>query len=164
MPIHVALTFQDEKQMEGGGGLAPQTIKDKEREAKAFYDFMESKNKIVEDLLKTEEGRKTFTELFSKYFFSMRVRDGTTRPNEGYASKLKSAIKTSIIEDFCVNIFDFTLFPDMDQKWRAFIDELGEEGLCFTEHREEVPPKSLDKMQIVCELLQPAVCKISKLC
>ena len=85
-------------------------------------------------MLKSEEGRKSFTELFGKYFFSMRVRDDTTCPKEGYASRLKNTIKTSIIKDFCVNIFDFTLFPDMDQKWRAFIEELDKEGLCFTEH------------------------------
>ena len=39
MPLHVALTFQDEKQMEGGGGLAPQTIKDSLDENEFSPDF-----------------------------------------------------------------------------------------------------------------------------
>ena len=114
---------------------------------------MDSEHANLVELLKSEEGRKSFTELFGKYFFSMRVRDGTTCPQEGYASRLKNTIKTSIIEDFRVNIFDFTLFPDMDQKWIAFIEDLGEEDLCFTEHRKVVPPQTLEKIY---ELLSDA--------
>ena len=34
----------------------------------------------------------------------------------------------------------------MNQKWIAFIEDLGEEDLCFTEHREEVPPQTLEKI------------------
>ena len=98
MPAHVELTECDKKQLLDGGGLAPCKIKDKQRESKAFYDFiLKNSEEKLEDLFKSDDGRNRFCDIFGEYFFSMRVqtKEGDVRrPKEDYASKLKSSIKT----------------------------------------------------------------------
>ena len=90
---------------------------------------------------------KYLISLCSRYFFTLRARardDGTEKmPKLNTAAKMRSCIKTAIMDRYKVNIVDKCLFPEAEKKWKAFSKELVKNKRGDTEHHEEVDPETL---------------------
>ena len=76
--------------------------------------------------------------------YSLRVTardDGSEKlPKKGYASKIRSNLKSFMMEKFRVDITDASLFPNASRKWKSFINELVANNRSETEHHEEIDP------------------------
>ena len=148
MPSNREMTAEEEDKFEEGGGLKKRTKDDRLRDCNAFYTYFESKvddGVNMKDCLQDEDGREKFSKIFSNYFWSMTVESGD-RPKKNYASKLKTAIKMQMIDDFKVDITDQNLFPNFSRRWKSFVDKLAEEGRADTKHKEEIPATTLEKI------------------
>ena len=125
MPSNREMTAEEEDKFEEGGGLKKRTKDDRMRDCGAFYTYFESKvddGVNMKDCLQDEDGREKFSKIFSNYFWSMTVESGD-RPKKNYASKLKTAIKMQMIDDFKVDITDQNLFPNFSRRWKSFVDK-----------------------------------------
>lgn len=64
-------------------------------------------------------------------------------PKLNTASKMRSCIKTAIMDRYKVNITDKCLFPEAEKKWKAFSKEVVKNKRGDTEHHEEIDPETL---------------------
>ena len=96
-------------------------------------------------LLTTPEGRKRIIEVLADFFESMTV-EGGSRPKKGYATKIRSSIRAMILEEYKVDITNPEQFPEFAKMWKGYCDTLSKEGLAETEHKEEVPPETIQKI------------------
>ena len=152
MPRNILVPQEDLQRMEEGGGLCPVTVKDRERHYKYLLEFL-SKETGGEDidvgnLLESEDGRDQLANLIGRFFFSMRVEaadDGTEKlPKRKYAEKIRSSIKCTIQNLYCVDITDPCLFPQASKKWKAFIAELVANNRSEVDHHEEIDPVTVE--------------------
>ena len=91
-----------------GGKLDDGTVKGRARIYKGFEDFFakETEGKTIDEVLAEGEGGKERLDfLFAKYFYTMEVtvrnkekKEVVRRPKLGYALKIKSALKCSMVE------------------------------------------------------------------
>ena len=117
--------------LEEGGSLQPETLKSRERMTTSFKDFIntETSGVTIGELLVDEEGKKRLDFLFGKFFYTMTVQvEGLDdngeikkkKPKLGYAMKIRSSIKTNIIEEFKVDLTDPISFPEAARRWKSF--------------------------------------------
>ena len=95
MPSNRELTEEEIKQLEDGGGVKEETAKERERLFAGLEGFILSKgNKSVEELLLRDEGRATFSGLWSLYFWTLGLKTerDSKKPKLGYMRKIKSAL------------------------------------------------------------------------
>ena len=95
MPTNRELSEDELKQLEVGGGVKEETAKERERLFAGLESFILSKeNKSVEELLLNEDGRVTFSSLWSLYFWTLGVKTerDDKKPKLGYVRKIKSAL------------------------------------------------------------------------
>ena len=155
MPTNQELDDEEFKDFVDQDTLKKQTLLARERNCKYFADYLEDKmvndkNKTVnakdlEELLSTQEGRDVFSSHFSSFFFTLRVRDNCW-PKLGYAENIRSHIKNFIIKEHRIDIFNPENFPRAEADWKKYAKKLAQEGKSITEHKEEVPPDTMNKI------------------
>ena len=112
--------------------------------------------KDLKELLNNQEGRILFAKSLSAFFFTLRVRNDEW-PKLGYAENIRSNIKQMILSDFNIDISNLENFPDSEKNWRKYTIKLTEEGKAFTKHKDEIPPKTLDKIYMILVAVQAAL-------
>ena len=114
MPTHIVIDDEDLEWLEEFGGLEAETVKTRETNYNWFVKYVESDGFQLEELFSSEDGRDKFCDLFSRFFFSLRVKskdDGTEKlPKKAYAEKIKSNIKIKIGDEHKVDVYDPVLF------------------------------------------------------
>ena len=146
MPRNIVLDEEAVETLEQGGGLKADTVKTREQHYKHLeaHVLEAEPDTTIEVLLQSEEGRGRLEELIGLFFYSLRVTardDGSEKlPKRGYALKIRSNLKCSMMEKFRVDITDASLFPNSSRKWKSFINELVVNNRSETEHHEEIDP------------------------
>ena len=155
MPFNVSLTEQDVEVLEEGGGLKPNTIADRKRIFNNFDVYVEGQiGQSIETLMscnenEREENENKLGDLFSTYFYSLRIKDKDGNPQwpkKGYADRIKSNIKTAVLESCGIDLTDAGKFPNHSKKWKAYIAKLVDEGRSETEHHPEVDPNTMESI------------------
>ena len=149
MPSNVVLELSELLELEQGGGLAENTKACRAKQYKDFCEYIQlnSGGSNIEALMtEIEDGRNTVVKLMGQYFFTMRVLvEGKLEwPKKGYAEKIRSNIKMSILSEFKVDITDKGLFPDSAKNWKSFCEKLAKEGRSETTHHPEVDPQTME--------------------
>ena len=152
MPTNVVITEAEREELEAGGGLKPDTAKDRARAYKQFVSYVEAESdKKVDELIASDDGVTELGKLFSTYFFTLRVPgkkadDELLWPKKGYAEKIKSHLKLSMIEHHKLDLTDPVRFPDFSQKFNAFLAKLVTVGRSETDHHSEVDPVTMESI------------------
>ena len=151
MPRNVEISDADLATLEEGGGLSKRTLLERDRQFEEFDIFvkkMSQGKKDVEDLLGggDKEGQEELVKLVSTYFLTMRVvvNGEEMWPKKGYAEKVRSNLKMSILSKYNVDITNKGLFPSACKNWKAFCEQLVKAGRSETEHHPEVDPVTLE--------------------
>ena len=149
MPSHVVLDLSELLELENGGGLKAGTINCRAKQYNDFCEFVKqnSENQDIKSLMtEVEGGKETVIKLLGQFFFTMRVKvEGSLQwPKKGYAEKIRSNIKMSILADFKIDITDKGLFPESDKNWKSFCERLVKEGRAETTHHPEVDPETME--------------------
>ena len=149
MPSNVVMDEAELNELEEGGGLKSNTVNTRARQFKDFCEFVKQKSDgsdLHTLMMMGEDGRNTVVNLMGLYFFTMRVLvDGKPEwPKKGYAEKIRSSIKMSILNEYKVDITDQGLFPEAGKKWKSFCDKLAKEGRAETSHHPEVDPVTME--------------------
>ena len=50
------------------------------------------------------------------------------RPKAGYAAKIKSHIRMTVMEKHQIDLVDPKVFPDQKRRWQSFVDVLAKDG------------------------------------
>ena len=136
------------EQLEEFGGLEAETVKTRDTNYMWFVKYVESEGFEFVELFASEDGREKFGDVFSRFFFSLRVKckdDGKEKlPKKAYAEKIKSNIKIKIVEEYKVDVYDPILFPNLPNKWKAFVAELVKKRRAEVDHHEEVDPVTME--------------------
>ena len=156
MPTNAAFDNEKYKEHKELGGVKKKTKEDRQRHFGYLFDFLK-KNlgdlKVPSDLknlLATQEGKKTFSQLLDAYFFTLRVNNDEERwPKLGYAENLRSSIKNFILAEYNIDIQNLENFPTADYDWKCFVKKLTMEGKATTDHKEEVPPMTVDSVYML---------------
>ena len=148
-PTNAQLSEQELREFEEIGALKEATVKDRERHVKYFSDYIEERivteAENLKELFSTQGGRDLFSKHFSEFFLSLRVRGGDF-PKKGYAENIRSSIKANVLRDTGSDIFNPEKFPQMVENWKKYSRKLAQEGKSVTEHKEEVPPETMNKI------------------
>ena len=150
MPTHIVIDDEELERLEEFGGLESETVKTRETNYNWFVKYVESDGFELAELFASEDGREKFCDVFSRFFFSLHViciDEGKEKmPKKAYAEKIKSNIKNKIIEEYKVDITDTILFPNLPNKWKAFVAELVKKKRAEVDHHEEVDPVTMHCM------------------
>ena len=161
MPTHIVIDDEDLERLEEFGGLEAETVKTRETNYNWFVKYVESDGFQLEELFSSEDGRDKFCDLFSCFFFSLRVKskdDGTEKlPKKAYAEKIKSNIKIKIGDEHKVDVYDPVLFPTLSNKWKAFVAELVKKRRAEVEHHEEVDPITMESIFVLLANVKEAI-------
>ena len=161
MPTHIVIDDEDLERLEEFGGLEAETVKTRETNYNWFVKYVESDGFQLEELFSSEDGRDKFCDLFSRFFFSLRVKskdDGTEKlPKKAYAEKIKSNIKIKIGDEHKVDVYDPVLFPTLSNKWKAFVAELVKKRRAEVEHHEEVDPITMESIFVLLANVKEAI-------
>ena len=148
MVHHIVLDESELENFQEGGGLEKDTINTRKKIYTNFETFMQSKgSKDIGVMFETAEGCQKFTDLLGEYFITMRVKkkDGSIlMPKRGYAEKIRSNLKMSILERFKLDITDRAKFPLAEMRWRSFTGELVKNNRGETEHKQELPAGTME--------------------
>ena len=125
MPRNVLIDDEELERLEEYGGLEAETVKTRDTNYMWFVKYVESEGFEFVELFASEDGREKFCDVFSRFFFSLRVNcrdDGKEKmPKKAYAEKIKSNIKNKIIEEYKVDISDPILFPNLPTSGRRLL-------------------------------------------
>ena len=149
MPTNVDVTDDELLKLEQGGGLAESTIAARAKQFKDFNEFVikETGKDIAAHVTAGEDGKKSVVNVLGKYFFSMRVTvNGGVKewPKKGYAERIRSNLKMTILNEFKFDITDKGLFPQSARHWKSFLEQLVKEGRSETLHHPEVDPHTME--------------------
>ena len=102
MPINIVIDDEELEWLEEFGGLEAETVKTRETNYMWFVKYVESEGFEFVELFASEDGREKFCDVFSRFFFSLRVNcrdDGTNlgQANLGQAEFRPSEFRPSRI-------------------------------------------------------------------
>ena len=149
MPRHVVLDVDELLELEQGGGLSKRTQSCRATHYKNFCEFVTQNsggNDLNALMTNVEDGKELVVKLMGQFFFIMRVNiNGKLEwPKKGYAEKIRSNIKMSILNEFQVDITDKGIFLESARNWKSFCEKLAKEGRSETTHHPEVDPASME--------------------
>ena len=78
-------------------------------------------------------------------------------PKKAYAEKIKSNIKIKIAEEYKVDVYDPILFPNLPNKWKAFVAELVKKRRAEVDHHEEVDPVTMESIFVMLANVKEAI-------
>ena len=161
MPRNIVIDDEELERLEEYGGLEAETVKTRDTNYMWFVKYVESEGFEFVELFASEDGREKFCDVFSRFFFSLRVNcsdDGKEKmPKKGYAEKIKSNIKIKIIEEYKVDITDPILFPNLPNKWKVFVAELVKKKRAEVDHHEEVDPVTMEAIFMMLANVKEAI-------
>ena len=149
MVFNVVVRDDDLIVLQEGGGLKKETMESRDRDWKRFDEYFKKQepNLSVSDLLNDVEGKTKLEKIIGNFFFTVRVMaadDKTVKyPKKNTAEKMRSNLKCHFKEKFRIDITDLAEFPNANQYWKSFIDELAKSNRAETNHRKEVNPSSI---------------------